>query len=191
MNWKLIFNPFGIYSEKQLLVAGILITLAGSLLGAALNISFDGVLDIHQNETDFVTSLKENSINVASMFTVLFITGKLINGKTRAVDILNTSTVARFSMYIGGVITAMPLLTRIGCEIIKHQDDLQHLNINPLDLALLFAISMLLLTITAYYIVLLVNGFKTSTNAKKWQHFVAFAVALIIAEIVSKLLISL
>lgn len=191
MNWKLIFNPFGIYSEKQLLVAGILITLAGSLLGAALNISFDGVLDIHQNETDFVTSLKENSINVASMFTVLFITGKLINGKTRAVDILNTSTVARFSMYIGGVITAMPLLTRIGCEIIKHQDDLQHLNINPLDLALLFAISMLLLTITAYYIVLLVNGFKTSTNAKKWQHFVAFAVALIIAEIISKLLISL
>ncbi|WP_294224612.1 YIP1 family protein [uncultured Chryseobacterium sp.] len=191
MNWKLIFNPFGIYSEKQLLVAGILITLAGSLLGAALNISFDGVLDIHQNETDFVTSLKENSINVASMFTVLFITGKLINGKTRAVDILNTSTVARFSMYIGGVITAMPLLTRIGGEIIKHQDDLQHLNINPLDLALLFAISMLLLTITAYYIVLLVNGFKTSTNAKKWQHFVAFAVALIIAEIISKLLISL
>ncbi|WP_294201390.1 YIP1 family protein [uncultured Chryseobacterium sp.] len=191
MNWKLIFNPFSIYSEKQLLVAGILITLAGSLLGAALNISFDGVLDIHQNETDFVTSLKENSINVASMFTVLFITGKLINGKTRAVDILNTSTVARFSMYIGGVITAMPLLTRIGGEIIKHQDDLQHLNINPLDLALLFAISMLLLTITAYYIVLLVNGFKTSTNAKKWQHFVAFAVALIIAEIISKLLISL
>ncbi len=191
MNWKLIFNPFGIYSEKQLLVAGILNTLAGSLLGAALNISFDGVLDIHQNETDFVTSLKENSINVASMFTVLFITGKLINGKTRAVDILNTSTVARFSMYIGGVITAMPLLTRIGGEIIKHQDDLQHLNINPLDLALLFAISMLLLTITAYYIVLLVNGFKTSTNAKKWQHFVAFAVALIIAEIISKLLISL
>ncbi|WP_294316228.1 YIP1 family protein [uncultured Chryseobacterium sp.] len=191
MNWKLIFNPFGIYSEKQLLVAGILITLAGSLLGAALNISFDGVLDIHQNETDFVTSLKENSINVASMFTVLFITGKLINGKTRAVDIVNTSTVARFPMYIGGVITAMPLLTRIGGEIIKHQDDLQHLNINPLDLALLFAISMLLLTITVYYIVLLVNGFKTSTNAKKWQHFVAFAVALIIAEIISKLLISL
>ncbi len=191
MNWKLLFNPFGIYSEKQLLVAGILITLTGSLLGAVLNISFDGVLDIHQNETDFITSLKENGINVACIFMMLFTVGKLINGKTRAVDILNTSMVARFPMYIGGIITAIPLLTRIGDEIIRHQGDLQHLNINPLDLVLLFAISMLLLTITAYYIVLLVNGFKTSVNAKKWQHFVAFAAALIIAEIISKLLISL
>ncbi|WP_294304117.1 YIP1 family protein [uncultured Chryseobacterium sp.] len=191
MNWKLLFNPFGIYSEKQLLVAGILITLTGSLLGAVLNISFDGVLDIHQNETDFITSLKENGINVACIFMMLFTVGKLINGKTRAVDILNTSMVARFPMYIGGIITAIPLLTRIGDEIIRHQGDLQHLNISPLDLVLLFAISMLLLTITAYYIVLLVNGFKTSVNAKKWQHFVAFAAALIIAEIISKLLISL
>jgi hypothetical protein len=36
MNWKLLFNPFGIYSEKQLLVSGILITVAGSLLGSWL-----------------------------------------------------------------------------------------------------------------------------------------------------------
>lgn len=191
MNWKLLFNPFGIYSEKQLLVSGILITAAGSLLGALLNVTFDGVLDVHQYETDFLTSLKENGINVACIFIVLFVLGKLINRKTRAIDILNTSMVSRFPQYISAVITALPLLKRIEDEIINHQDDLQHLNFKPLDLALLFVISMLLLTITAYYIVLLVNGFKTAVNAKKWQHFVGFAAALIIAEIISKLLISL
>lgn len=191
MNWKLLFNPFGIYSEKQLLVSGILITVAGSFVGALLNVTFDGVLDVHQYETDFLTSLKENSINVACIFIVLFILGKLINRKTRAIDILNTSMVSRFPQYISAVITALPLLKRIEDEIINHQSDLQHLNFKPLDLALLFVISMLLLTITAYYIVLLVNGFKTAVNAKKWQHFVGFAAALIIAEIISKLLISL
>lgn len=191
MNWKLLFNPFGIYSEKQLLVSGILITVAGSFVGALLNVTFDGVLDVHQYETDFLTSLKENGINVACIFIVLFILGKLINRKTRAIDILNTSMVSRFPQYISAVITALPLLKRIEDEIINHQGDLQHLNFKPLDLALLFVISMLLLTITAYYIVLLVNGFKTAVNAKKWQHFVGFAAALIIAEIISKLLISL
>ncbi len=191
MNWKLFFNPFGIYSEKQLLAFGILITLAGSFVGALFNVTFDGVLDVHQYETDFLTSLKENGINVACIFIVLFILGKLINRKTRAVDILNTSMVSRFPQYISAVITALPALKKVEDEIISQQGDLQHLNFQPMALILLFVISMLLLTITAYYITLLVNGFRTSVNAKKWQHFVGFAVALIIAEIISKLLISL
>lgn len=191
MNWKLIFNPFGIYSEKQLLIFGIVITAAGAFLGSAVNVSFDGVLDIHQNETDFLTSLKENVINIACTFLTLFITGKLINKKTRTVDILNTSTVSRFPMYIGAIITSSPLLTRIGDEIMNQRDNIQHLKIEPLDLAILFVLSIILLGITAYYITLLANGFRTSVNAKKWQHFVAFAVALIIAEIISKLFISI
>lgn len=191
MNWKLLFNPFGIYSEKQLLVAGILITIAGSLLGSWLNVTFDGVLDVHQYETDFLTSLKENGINIVCIFIVLFILGKLINRKTRAVDLLNTSMVSRFPQYIGAVITALPVLKKVEDEIISHQGDLQHLNFQPMDLMLLFVISMLLLALTAYYITLLVNGFRTSVNAKKWPHFVGFAAALIIAEIISKLLISL
>ncbi len=191
MNWKLLFNPFGIYSEKQLLVSGILITLAGSFVGSLFNVTFDGVLDVHQYETDFLTSLKENSINVACIFMVLFILGKLINRKTRAIDILNTAMVSRFPQYISAVITALPVLKKVEDEIISHQGDLQHLNFQPMDLMLLFVISMILLAITAYYITLLVNGFRTAVNAKKWQHFVGFAIALIIAEIISKLLISL
>ncbi len=191
MNWKLLFNPFGIYSEKQLLVSGILITLAGSLIGSLFNVTFDGVLDVHQYETDFLTSLKENGINVACIFIVLFILGKLINRKTRAIDILNTSMVSRFPQYISAMITALPVLKKVEDEVISHQDDLQHLNFQPVDLMLLLVISTLLLAITAYYITLLVNGFRTSVNAKKWPHFVGFTVALIIAEILSKLLISL
>ncbi|WP_294286819.1 hypothetical protein [uncultured Chryseobacterium sp.] len=191
MNWKLLFNPFGIYSEKQLLVSGILITLAGSFVGSLFNVTFDGVLDVHQYETDFLTSLKENGINVACIFIVFFVLGKLINRKTRAIDILNTSMVSRFPQYISAMITALPVLKKVEDEVISHQNDLQHLNFQPVDLMLLFIISMLLLAITAYYITLLVNGFRTSVNAKKWPHFVGFAVALIIAEILSKLLISL
>lgn len=191
MNWKLLFNPFGIYSEKQLLISGILITVAGSFVGSLFNVTFDGVLDVHQYETGFLTSLKENGTNIACTFIVLFMLGKLINRKTRAIDILNTSMVSRFPQYISAVITALPVLKKVEDEIISHQDDLQHLNFQPVDLMLLLVISMLLLILTAYYITLLVNGFRTSVNAKKWQHFAGFAIALIVAEIISKLLISL
>lgn len=191
MNWKLIFNPFGIYSEKQLFVTGILLTLTGALLGSFLDVTYDGVLDIHQSETDFLTSLKENGINVACIFVTLLIVGKIINRKTRAIDIFNTATISRFPMYIGAVITSSPILTRIGDQILNQRNDIQHLQLKPLDLALLLVISCVLLMITVYYITLLVNGFKTSVNAKKWQHFAGFAVALLIAEIISKILINI
>ncbi|MCY1662947.1 hypothetical protein [Chryseobacterium sp. SL1] len=191
MNWKLIFNPFGIYSEKQLFVTGILLTLTGALLGSFLDVTYDGVLDIHQSETDFLTSLKENGINVACIFVTLLIAGKIINRKTRAIDIFNTATISRFPMYIGAVITSSPILTRIGDQILNQRNDIQHLQLKPLDLALLLVISFVLLMITVYYITLLVNGFKTSVNAKKWQHFAGFAVALLIAEIISKILINI
>ncbi|HAO08307.1 MAG TPA: hypothetical protein DCQ50_15290 [Chryseobacterium sp.] len=191
MNWKLIFNPFGIYSEKQLFITGILLTLTGALLGSFLDITYDGVLDIHQSETDFLTSLKENGNNVACIFVTLLISGKIINRKTRAIDIFNTATVSRFPMYIGAVITSSPILTRIGDQILNQRNDIQHLQLKPLDLALLLVISCVLLMITVYYITLLVNGFKTSVNAKKWLHFAGFAVALLIAEIISKILINI
>lgn len=191
MNWKLIFNPFGIYSEKQLFVTEILLTLTGALLGSFLDVTYDGVLDIHQSETDFLTSLKENGINVACIFVTLLIAGKIINRKTRAIDIFNTATISRFPMYIGAVITSSPILTRIGDQILNQRNDIQHLQLKPLDLALLLVISCVLLMITVYYITLLVNGFKTSVNAKKWQHFAGFAVALLIAEIISKILINI
>lgn len=191
MNWKLIFNPFGIYNEKQLFVTGILLTLTGALLGSFLDVTYDGVLDIHQSETNFLTSLKENGINVACIFVTLLIAGKIINRKTRAIDIFNTATISRFPMYIGAVITSSPILTRIGDQILNQWNDIQHLQLKPLDLALLLVISCVLLMITVYYITLLVNGFKTSVNAKKWQHFAGFAVALLIAEIISKILINI
>ena len=94
-------------------------------------------------------------------------------------------------MYIGAVITSSPILTRIGDQILNQRNDIQHLQLKPLDLALLLVISCVLLMITVYYITLLVNGFKTSVNAKKWQHFAGFAVALLIAEIISKILINI
>lgn len=47
MNWQTIFNPFSIFSEKQLAIAGISITIAGSLIGSFCNSSFNGTLDMH------------------------------------------------------------------------------------------------------------------------------------------------
>jgi hypothetical protein len=190
MTWKLIFNPFSKFSEIQLLIFGIVATFFGSFSGYFFNLTYDGVTGIHlAKNTSFLQSLKENTINILSVAVLLFITGKIIYRKTRIIDILNTALVSRFSIYISGLFTTIPALERISNDILRNIQHPENLQITPLDLSILLIISFLMLFFLVYFVILLVNGFKISTNAKKWQHFVFFTVMLILAEILSRRLI--
>ncbi len=59
-----------------------------------------------------------------------------------------------------------------------------------MELISIMAVSSILMIFLIYAIVLLVNGFRTATNLKKWQYYIYFAIALIIAEVLSKVLIN-
>lgn len=191
MNWQTIFNPFSKFSEKTLLFFGIIIMLIGSFFGSFLGISYDGVFDAHQAKITFLESLSENLINVFSVFVVLFILGKIIYSKTRFIDVLNTALVYRFPIYLVAFFASSPILTKIGKEIDKNSAHLEKFQLKPLDLTIVLGISMVMMLFLAYSIVLLTNGFRTASNVKKWQHYVFFAIALVVAEIISKSLIQI
>lgn len=190
MNWKLIFNPFSKFSEIQLLIFGSIITLFGCFVGSYFHVSFDGVLDVHSNEVNFLDSLQENAINIVSVFIMLLVLGKIINLKTRVIDVLNTALISRLPLYILGVFVNNPTISKISEKLIENIDDPKKLPVTTSELSILLLFSVISLLFLAYKIVLLVFGFKTATNSKKWQHYVAFAVALIAAEILSKYLMN-
>lgn len=190
MNWKLFLNPFAKFSEIQLLVFGIAITFIGSFFGFFFQVSFDGILDVHQNNVTFFESLKENAINLLSIFVFLFILGKIINKRTRIIDILNTSFISRLPIYIVAIFANNPAMERVANQVLANKENLQNLQFNPTDLIIVLGFSMIMMVFLAYSIVLLANGFRTATNVKKWQHYVFFAIAIVIAEIVSKILIN-
>ena len=73
----------------------------------------------------------------------------------------------------------------------KNIGDPEKINMQVDDIGVLIVFSIVSLCLIAYSIVLLVNGFKTASNAKKWQHFVSFGFVVIVAEIISKMLIGL
>ena len=86
MTWKTIFNPFEKYSERQLLIASVLITILGSLIGSYCQVIYDGFLDVHSYENTFSHVVLENVINGMVMTIFLFALGKIINNKTRFID---------------------------------------------------------------------------------------------------------
>ncbi|MNK16392.1 hypothetical protein D3C87_345560 [compost metagenome] len=182
---KLLFNPFEKYSELHLLLVGVIITIIGSLSAFYFNGRFDGAIDLHFGSgVTLWEPFIDNAINIVSLFIFLFILGRIINNKTRSIDILTTILIARLPFYLLTLINGNGIIKNIETKI----DPLNPYNITftPLEIAILLVFALVTLLFLVWFIALLYNGFKTATNIKTTQHKILFAVAILLAEILSK-----
>lgn len=191
MNWKTIFNPFSKFTEIQLLIFGTVLTILGSFIGYYFGVTYDGVLDVHVYQNSFIDNVLENIINIFFLFAVLCPLGKFINPKTRIVDILNAVLISRVAIYIVALFTNNTRMEEINTRIIENIENPEKMNLQGSDMAILSAYAVVSLLMLAYFVTLLVFGFKTATNLKKWQHWLLFGIAIIFAEIISKSLVTL
>lgn len=190
---KLIFNPFERYSEKQLVLTGIITTVIGTLLAISLNVRFDGILDLH-----FVEKIKISEpiidvlIDTFCLVIILFAIGKSINKKTRLIDIIATTLISKIPFYILSFQNINNFSNHITDKLTKSLLT-KNYSIETLtsgEMAFLILFSFLNLTLVIWFITLLFNGFKTATNAKNTKSIILFIVAIILCEIISKILIS-
>lgn len=193
MNWKVLFNPFEKYSEKTLLIFGISATLLGSLVGYLMNARFDGIIDMHLvREVQFQTILIDNIINTLVLFILFFVFGKIINPKTRAIDMLNVSMICRIPMYLVALGNIGGYLERATQNIMEgvDLDNLQNMpEFELLDLLVILIFSILSIGFLIWMIVLFWKGFKTATNTKRTRDIIIFIMLFILAEVLSKYLI--
>lgn len=190
MNWQLIFNPFSIFTEKQLALSGIALTLAGTAIGYYCNSSFNGTLDMHLIEdSKLLTVLFENTINISIVTLVFFALGNYFNAKTRFIDLLNTAFWYRLPLYITAFLSYILLPKNLEERIAKNVKTPENIFTNPLEIIMSVVLGITILLCLAYAIVLLVSGFKTATNIKKWQHWVAFGFAILVTEGMTQFLI--
>lgn len=190
---KTLLNPFERYSERTLLIVGVLAFVVGSLLAFAFNGRYDGVVDLHFSKAVSLTQpFIDNTINVVCLLLPLLLLGKFINGKTRVIDILTAILVARIPYYVLPVFNANGFMQRITDELTRSigqesQAAMPQLGSTDTIIIVLFAAASILALI--WMVIMLINGFKTATNLKTIGHKVLFAIALIIAEILSKMII--
>lgn len=185
---KLLLNPFEKYSELQLLVFGIILTLTGSLLAFYCNARFDGVIDLHFGEgVALWDPFIDNAINIVSLFIFLFILGLIINSKTRVIDVFTTILIARLPLYLLTLANSTNTMVRIQNKI----DPLNPYNItfSPLEMVSLLIFGLVTILFLIWLVVLLYNGFKTATNIKQTSHKVMFGVAILLAEALSKIIL--
>jgi len=191
MKLKFLYNPFEAVPDKILLFTGIITFGIGTLLSWYFKIIFDGVFDAHLfSAITFNEVFSANAIDIIVLCLFLFAAGKLVNPKTRMIDILNISFISRIPIYLIIFLIAFTPMEEISSKIMKNISNENGLQLPFSEILILLIFSCLSLFLLAYTIVLLVNGFRVATNAKKVQHYVLFVIALIVAEIVSKFIIS-
>lgn len=188
-----ITKPFETLQETKLLFIGSLLLVAGSLFAFLTNTRFDGVLDMHlTSQIQWYQPLIDNIINTLCLTVTLFILSRFLPTKARLIDIFNVALICRVPLYFS-------LFVNIG-NIQQETTDFLVANLHnptmitelPFINLFLFGLSALVgLTALVFMGFLLYRGYKNATNSKQASHHVLLIVAVLLAEVVSKLLVYL
>jgi hypothetical protein len=186
----ILFNPFENYSEKQLLLFGFLLAIVATALSIVLNGRFDGVLDLHFVEkTILIVSIIDMAIGISVLTFSLYIIGKIINKKTRLIDILSTCLIAKIPFYFLLFFNINNKMFIITLKLLDFLSQKKAINLETLDLSLLVFSGIATFTCLIWSVILLYNGFKTATNVKETKHIILFILSIITAEVVSKIIL--
>lgn len=185
---KILYNPFESHSEKQLLIFGLAITIIGSLLAIPFDTRFDGMFDSHFSKNVGYLPFLDNLIAISCSLIVLFFAGKIINPKTRVIDIANTSIIARTPLYLTSFFNVGGFLGEVTEKLMQSTTPADIDAISGQDLLLLTAVGLLGIILLIWHFLLLWNGFKVATNARGGKHILLFVVAILVGEAISKII---
>ncbi|GEJ35685.1 YIP1 family protein [Flavobacterium psychrophilum] len=188
---KILFlNPFKKYSDTILLLFGITFTVLGSLLAYNFNAKFDGVIDLQfDSQVNFFESATYQFLAILILTALLYWVGKYINKKTRLVDVLITVLISRIPLYFCTLFNINNKSYSIGNKILELAVSKKINTLNTNDIGFILFQSIILIIALIWFISLLYNGFKIATNSKETKHTLLFILAIIIAEITSKIII--
>lgn len=185
---QLLKNPFSALTDKQIVSIGIVSFIIGIFIAYQLQIQIQ-ILRINPLEIPTLLQVAIGHLIILTSLTVpFFILGKIINNKTRFIDILSTVLIALIPLYVSLFQNINGFLTN---ETLKIENAIKDGTIyTQTPPILLVFVGLIGLAFFIYYIYLLFMGFKTATNSKKVWHYLLFFVVLIIVDILTSGLIN-
>lgn len=191
---KLLLNPFEKNPETRLFIFGLAVTAIGSYLAYLFNGRYDGVIDLHFTKSvTLAQPFIDNLINIVCLFATLFFVGKLINSKTRIIDIVNPILICRVPFYLLTFSNFRNYISDISVSLLENFNPKampSEMNLSPISMIVLGFFAIISILCLIWFVILLYNGFKIATNSKTGMHKLYFALAILVAEIISGILIS-
>ncbi len=189
--WEWLFQPFRYVAGGTALALGLAAIVVTGLVGAVSATHLDGVLDLHTGRPApwWVFPL-EGVIDWLALALLLLLLGKLVTRTAfRARDLLGTQALARAPMLLPVIAALLPGYQRLAGQILQALPRGAPPAFVGAD-ALSFAV-VLLLTVLAvvWMVVLMYQSYSLCTNTRGVRAAVSFIIAVLAAEVISKLAI--
>ncbi|RKO71522.1 hypothetical protein D7322_12250 [Sphingobacterium puteale] len=168
---QLLLNPFVDFSERVLFVVGIIGFLFSSYLVYLSGEQFNGFMHFFRPQVpvSFITVLKVHLYMVLAPLILLYAVGRMLNHRTRIIDVLNVILIAPFPLYLVlllGKLLNQDEFTKQIDEALKNGDHtLSTIDKGQMILFAVFGILALFLLFYQFY--LLVKGMNVAVNNKK------------------------
>lgn len=181
LSWSSLFNPFTRIAGWQAFFPGLVGILAMSIIGSYSGIVFDGVIDVHFSNVDALTALQYMGFSMLALILVFWLVALLLSKGFRLIDLLGTLTLSK-----------APYLLLAIAGFLAEAPDAQMIISNPgilLESTAFLVVTAITIPITIWSVALMYHAFSISCDLKGSRATVAFIVALIMAEALSKVFI--
>ena len=188
---KKLLNPFAYFEDKALLIIGVLAHLIFTYIAKLTNSNFPDFLSIKKGLINFTfwDLLYQNTRNIAIAILFLFILGKIINKRTRFIDIVNVVLISRIAYYIVFITDFIPIVNN---KLNKVTDSIQSNNLSVLQESSTMLVILIVAFVAIFFICVmfyyLYIGFRTVTNLKTIQQTFAFIATILFIIIISSVL---
>jgi hypothetical protein len=179
-NW--LFHPFKYIAGSKALILGLLVSFLTVIISHLGYVHFDGVLDIHLSSyhVSIYHLAVEQLTNLLSITVVFWLAGYFFSkSSTRVIDVAGTMLLARWPL----------MLCAIASINTKAKSAAEYLSLKFTTAEILFM--LLCICSTIWMMVLTYNAYSISCNIKAPKKVPVFIVGILLAEIISKLALSM
>ncbi|MDE3258578.1 MAG: hypothetical protein OYM47_12145 [Gemmatimonadota bacterium] len=200
-----LFNPFYYIAGGTALGVGLAVMVIASLVGAATNYHFDGVIDLHSGTpAPAWVFVAENLINWLVMGVLVYLAGRLISrSRIRPLDVFGTQALARAPMAITLFCVLLPGFRRVTDHLAGQliqgstrfesgtsgSDLISFSQVEALDLAVFVLAVVLALLLLVWTVLLMYRAFAVSCNVGGGKAIGVFTVVILLGEVLSKVFI--
>lgn len=184
-----VIKPFENVQEKTLLLIGLsagVVNCYLSTLTYSRSIAILKQVTINKNPS-LLQTLGDYVITSLIMAIALFLLGRVINKRTRFIDIINTVLIARIGLDISVVFDINGYMSSIVNQLLKNpQNPELLLQSDPwamIYLIIVSLVSILMLVLFGYYIY---QGFKTATHLKKTSMIIVFVITILAVDTLTR-----
>ncbi len=191
---KKLTNPFTYIAGSKALLYGLLAIIASSLIGHFSNTHFTGILSIKMCPSlPLSYFMMQGFINWLILSGLLYLAAILLSkSSVRIIDIFGTLALSRAPYVLAALTGFSKSMQKFGLYLVwTYLKQGEPVEITSLEkgIAIFWLVFNLLMTI--WYVALMFNAYKVSTNLKDAKLILSFIVVLILTIIITNWLTSL